>query len=590
MVFRTRQMQFRSIRRLYCLLLTTIVAMCTTTVVSQRQLAQAATENADKTAISGTAVVEGSESQTQAFIYQYLLGDMAWRRGDLNLASEAMARAAEISGDRETIVRAYSLALEADRPAIAVEMAEQMLKLETDSVHAQAMLLRAHIAGDRPDDVYRDLVTLLDQSGADMDMVVRYVGEALGSVPDAGRWLGVMKRLADLLPDRPEVHLARSFVAHRAGQLGQADASLDRALELRPGWEEAAIFRLSWWNDTGKQKAIKTFAEKFLAAYPDRGHFQLGFARLLAQWEDNHAALEQFRHLAEREPENSDALLGAGLLYLQAKQYRPAAEMLRRYLELEPGADQARLYLARIARKEQRYQAALEWLSGVYGERYYLEAQLTISRIMADQGRLDEALTHLAEIMPRSVAEQVQIYLAEEQLLRDADRKDQALALLNAALVDLPDDPALLYARGLVTAQLKRLAEHERDMRRLIELQPNNAHAYNALGYTLADQSIRLDEALTLINKAIELQPEDPFILDSLGWVHYRLGNYGLAVSSLRKAFDLRSDPEIAAHLGEVLWVQGRFEEARDVWDRGLGQEDGTKNPVLQETIRRLVP
>jgi tetratricopeptide (TPR) repeat protein len=584
-------MQFRSIQQLYCLLLTAIVAMCATLVVSQRQLAHAATENTDKTGISGIVVpVEGLGSQTQEFVYQYLLGDMAWRRGDLKLASEAMAQAAKISSDKETILRAYNLALEAGRPAIAVEMAEQMLKLETDTVRARAMLLRAHIAGDRPDDVYRELVTLLEQSGTDMDVVVRYVGEALTSVPNAGRWLGVMQRLADRLPDRPEVHLARGFVARRAGQFDQADDSLDRALELQPGWEEAAIFRLSWWNDAGKREAIKTFAEQFLAAYPDRGRFQLVFARLLVQWEDNHAALEQFRHLAEREPANSDALLAAGLLYLQEKQYQPAAEMLRRYLELEPAADQARLYLAQIARKEQRYQAAQEWLSGVYGERYYLEAQLTISRIMADQGRLDEALTHLAEIMPRSAAEQVQIYLAEEQLLRDAGRMDQALTLLNAALVDLPDNPDLLYARGLVTAQLKRLAEHERDMRRLIELQPDNAHAYNALGYTLADQSIRLDEALALINKAIEIQPGDPFILDSLGWVHYRLGNYGLAVGSLKKAFELRSDPEIAAHLGEALWVQGRFQEARDVWDLGLGHEDGAKNLVLQETIRRLVP
>ncbi len=584
-------MQFQSIRRIHCLLLTAVIAMCATTAVSQRQHAEAATENTDKTAISGAVTaVEKSKNELQAFIYQYLLGDMAWRRGDLKSASEAMAQAAEISGDKETILRAYGLALESGRPAIAVKMAEQMLKLEPDTVRAQAMLLRAHIAGDRPDDVYQDLVILLEQSGADKDVAVRFVGEALGSVPDPSRWLGVMQRLVDRLSDSPEVHLAHGFVAHRAGQLGQADRSLDRALELRPDWEEAAIFRLSWWDDAGKREAIKIFAKKFLSNYPDRGRFQLGFARLLVQWEDNHAALEQFRQLVELEPKNSDALLAAGLLYLQEKQYQPAAEMLRRYLELEPGADQARLYLARIAGEEQRYQAALEWLSGVYSERYYLKAQLSMSRIMADQGRLDEALTHLGEIMPRSVAEQVQIYLAEEQLLRGADRMDQALALLNAALVDLPDDPDLLYARGLVTAQLKQLAEHERDMRRLIELQPDNAHAYNALGYTLADQSIRLDEALALINKAIELQPGDPFILDSLGWVHYRLGNYGLAVSSLRKAFGLRSDPEIAAHLGEVLWAQGRFEDARDVWDLGLGREDGPENPVLQETIRRLVP
>jgi len=275
---------------------------------------------------------------------------------------------------------------------------------------------------------------------------------------------------------------------------------------------------------------------------------------------------------------------------LGEKRYQSAEKLLRRYLELEPSGDQARLYLARIAREEQRYQVALDWLSGVYHERYYLEAQLAKSRIMADQGQLDDALTHLAQIMPRSVTEQVQIYLAEEQLLRDADQMGQALELLNAALIDIPDHPDLLYARGLVTAQLKRLVEHEQDMRRLIELQPGNAHAYNALGYTFADQSVRLDEALALINKAIDLQPKDPFILDSLGWVHYRLGNHALAVDNLRKAFKLRSDPEIAAHLGEVLWAQGHVEEARGVWELGLGHEDGPDNLVLQETIRRLDP
>jgi tetratricopeptide (TPR) repeat protein len=584
-------MQFLSTQRLCCLLLATIVAIWATIVVPYRQIAQAATENTDKTTISDkTAIVEGSASKTQEFIYQYLLGEIAWRRGDLTLASKAMAQAAKISGDKEITLRAYGLALEAGRSGMALEMAEQMLELETDNIRAQAMLLRAHILGDRPDDVYQDLLTLLEQADADIDVVVRYVGEALGNVPDPGRWLGMMQRLADHLPDRPEVHLARSFVAHRAGQSGQAEASLDRALELRPGWEEAAIFRLSWWNAAERREAIKTFAENFLTAYPDRSRFQLIFARLLVQWEENGAALQQFRHLVELEPENSDAIYAAGLLYLQEKQYQPAAEMLRRYLALEPAADQVRLYLARIAREEEQYQAALEWLSAVYGERYYVEAQLAISKIMADQGRLNDALTHLAQVMPRSVAEQVQIYLTEEQLLRDAGRMGQALALLNAALVDLPDHPDLLYARGLVTAQLKQLVQHERDMRRLIELQPGNAHAYNALGYTLADQSVRLDEALALINKAIDLQPEDPFILDSLGWVHYRLGNNMLAVDNLKRAFKLRSDPEIAAHLGEVLWAQGHVEEARGVWELGLEHEDGAKNLVLQETIRRLDP
>ena len=562
-----------------------------TMVIPQRQIVLAETKKVDNPTVpSKTGDVGQLESVTQAFIYHYLLADMAWRQGDLIVASEAMAQAAKISGDKETTLRAYGFALEAGILDIAREMAEHMIELETDIVRGQAMLLRVYVAGDKHDDAYGVLVKLMDQPVADMAAVVRYIGRVFTSVPEAGQWLGVMQRLADNLPDKPEVHLAYGFIAHHAGEVGQADDSLDKAMELRPGWEDPAILRLSWWNNSGKQEAIKAFATSFLDTNPDRNQFRLVFARLLVEWEETDAALQQFQQLVEREPENADAIFSAAVLFFQDQQFQSATAMFVRFLELEPGADQVRLYLAQISREQQRYQEALGWLSGVYREGYYLEAQLAKSRIMADQGQLDNALANLAEIMPRSKADQVQIYLVEEQILRDANRMDQALALLNAALVDIPDDSDLLYARGLVTAQLKRFAEHERDMRRLIELQPTNAHAYNALGYTLADESVRLEEALSLIEKAIELEPGDPFILDSLGWVHYRLGSYDLAVDNLSKALEIRLDPEIAAHLGEVLWVQGRVEEARHAWELGLEHKDGKKNAVLQETINRLDP
>ena len=529
-------------------------------------------------------------SRQQEFIFQYLLGDIAWRRGNLDIAATAMRHAADLSLDKDIILRAYGLALEAGRAELALQMAERMLKLEPESLQIRTLVLRAYIAGNRPDDVYQALVDLLERSDSEADAVVRYIGEAFGRQQAPGQWMGVMERLAQYLPDRPEVHFALSFVARRAGLLERADAGLDRALELRPGWEEVALVRLAWWNEAGKRLAIADFAEKFLDNYPDRHQFRLVFARLLAQWEDNFAALDQLSTLLEHEPDNTDALFSAGLLYLQENRYQAAKEMLGRYLELDPEREQVRLYLAHIARHQQRFEEALTWLSGVHGERYYLEAQLQRGRVLAEQGHLDAALTHLAEIVPRSLAEQSQIYLVQEQLLLDAGQEEKALELLNAALTDIPDDPDLLYARGLVTAQLKRIDEHERDMRRLIELEPDNAHAYNALGYTLADQAMRLEEALVLIEKAIGLQPGDPFILDSLGWVHYRLGNYQRAVDYLKEAMELRSDPEIAAHLGEVLWQQGNLDEARRVWQVGRDAAGSEKNAVLRETILRLDP
>ena len=180
------------------------------------------------------------------------------------------------------------------------------------------------------------------------------------------------------------------------------------------------------------------------------------------------------------------------------------------------------------------------------------------------------------------------LILEQDLLYRDYEKFDQAKGILDDALQSRPSNPDLLYNRGLLAAEMDLLEVHEQDMRTLIEIQPENAHAYNALGYTLADQTERFDEAFELITKALELAPDDPFILDSMGWVHYRKGNFEEAINYLRQALASKEDAEIAAHLGEVLWLSGSKEEAREIWK--LGKEWGPENATLIETLERLTP
>ncbi len=590
--FLTKYMRLNLINHLIRIFLARIMPLPVVMVTLFPQHLQAINDvvELDRSDSATTVITEDdSDLSRKEFFYYFLLGDIAWHRGNAEVAATALAKAAVISGDPGIVLRAYHIALEAGRGDIAVEMAKYVLEKDSNTIRGNAMLLRAYIAGDNAEDAHRVLVNLFEQSSK-VDSIVHFIGEALGSAPNAKQWLGMTEQVARNLPDSPEAQFVHGFLAHRTGDLDQADIFLNRALELRAGWEDAAILRLSLWSGAGDTEVAKRFGTEFLSDYPDRIRFKLIFARLLAQWRDNAVALEYFRDVIEREPENCDAIFAVALLHLQTKENQAAEEMLRRYLLIEPDDDQARLYLAEIAREEQRYDLALEWLSGVYGEQFYFQAQLTEDRILADKGELDNALDHLGRIIVGSTAEQAQIYLVEEEMLRDAGQMHQALKVLNAALIDIPDDPGLLYARGLIAAQLKHLREHERDMRRLIQINPDNAHAYNALGYTLADESVRLDEALLLIEKAIELQPNDPFILDSLGWVHYRLGDYDLAIGYLRQALEFRPDPEIAAHLGEVLWRRGELESARDVWSDGLTYENGEDNEVLRETIKRLDP
>ena len=311
----------------------------------------------------------------------------------------------------------------------------------------------------------------------------------------------------------------------------------------------------------------------------------MNYGRLLAQWNQNIEALAQFEALLKLAPENIDALYAAGVLSEGLGQMDKARQLFERLLVARPEEDRARLYLGQILSRQGETEQALVLLGEIVSSNFYLDAQLRIGFVLSDDNRIEEAIEHLSNITPKSQDEQVRIYLATEQVFRDSDQLEKALSLLDAALIDIPDHPDLLYARGLVTAMLDRIDDHERDMRRLISIEPENPHAYNALGYTLADKTDRLAEALELIEKALTLSPGDPFILDSLGWVHYRRGDLDSALELLQLAIEQQPDAEIAAHLGEVLWQMGDQDGALIVWQGG--QQQNPDNAVLIETLRR---
>jgi Flp pilus assembly protein TadD len=204
---------------------------------------------------------------------------------------------------------------------------------------------------------------------------------------------------------------------------------------------------------------------------------------------------------------------------------------------------------------------------------------------MSKQGRLTEARKHLQQTRTQHEQQRILLIQAEAQLLREAKLNRDAFEVLGTALEKQPDHPDLLYDHAMAAEKLNQMDVMEKNLRRLIQLKPDNAHAYNALGYSLADRNLRLDEARELVEKAAELKPEDPFIMDSLGWVYFRLGQHTKAIELLRRALALGNDPEIAAHLGEVLWTQGQREEARKVWQSALKQAPG--NESLRDVMHK---
>jgi tetratricopeptide (TPR) repeat protein len=306
-----------------------------------------------------------------------------------------------------------------------------------------------------------------------------------------------------------------------------------------------------------------------------------------------------------RQPDSPQPLLTLGALHIELRQPAQAIDVLQRYLALaqtagasgpDTGADrddddsrgptQAYLLLAQAAEQQRDFGAAEGWLAKIDSPQRALEVQSRRASLLARQGRIAEARALIRAAPAKSEADQRARLLAEAQLLREARRWADANAVLEEANRRFADDTELLYEQSMILEKMNRLDDMERLLRRVIEIKPDHQHAYNALGYSLADRGVRLPEAKALIQKALEISPNEPFIMDSLGWVEFRLGNREEALRLLRSAYHARPDPEIAAHLGEVLWAVGQRDEARRVWREARGRD--ASNEVLRETLARL--
>jgi tetratricopeptide (TPR) repeat protein len=294
-----------------------------------------------------------------------------------------------------------------------------------------------------------------------------------------------------------------------------------------------------------------------------------------------------FQRLLDSDPSDLELQYGVAAIAMQMKDY-PTAERLFTSLKSagfgDPGV--VSFYLAEIAEEQHRYDDAIARYQDVTeGDRAWA-AKLRIAAVMGKQGKMEEARKFLAGLEPEGRDEQVQAKQAEAQLLQDAHDYQGAYNLLTAELAADPDSTDLMYDVAMVAEKLDRLDEVESRLKRVIELKPDNAQALNALGYTLVDRTPRADEGMKLIEKAHALSPEDPFILDSMGWAHFRLGNLDESEKYLRRALAERPDPEIAAHLGEVLWAKGERARAQEVWQSAL--KETPDNPVLLNTVKRL--
>ena len=533
--------------------------------------------------------------------YKFLLAEVALQRGELTLAAKAYYEAARESRDPRVARRATEIALASRQRGLAVEAATLWAALDPEAARPKQVL--GSLAGGTSgkdiaesgadDEIRARLEKLLSESavsGQGVGEIFLQINRFFAQQPERRQIYDIVRSLAKPYPASPEAHFAIAYAALSAEipasqGVDPALVEIDRALELKPGWERAALLKADILARVSADSAI-AFLKPFVATNPDAKAAAGALAQVYVEQKRYAEARAIFQSLWDGDRSAREFEFGVAVISMQMKDWSTAEALFTDLHTAGYGeGGVVELYLAQVAEETGRYQEAIDrYLAVPEGQRAWI-ARLRVAAMMAKQGRIPDARRYLADLPAVTIDQRVQVRQAEAALLRDANDNAAAYAVLQQALIEHPDSPELLYDAAMVAEKLDKIDEAEASLRRVVELKPEDAHALNALGYTLVDRTPRTSEGFALIERAYKLAPEDPFILDSMGWALYRLGKLDDAEKYLRRAMTQRPDAEIAAHLGEVLWKKGDSARAKEVWQSQL--QTTPDNEVLLETVRR---
>ncbi|MEO0003368.1 MAG: hypothetical protein RLZZ22_1060 [Pseudomonadota bacterium] len=530
-------------------------------------------------------------------LYQLLISELQITQGQPGAGFSLTLDAARKSRRPELFQRAIQIALQARSGESALQASRAWTEALPRSADAQRMVLQLVLALDRPADLAPPLRSLLHLLPvAERAPLILALPQMLTRLSDKAAALKAVTPLLQEAGQQPARAMAAWASLGRlqlaAGQKTQALESAQKAMlkdhrSALPAWLGLALIEQ---GQAGADALVLRWLERDNGE--DTTRLRLEYTRLLIEQRRPSEARTQLDLLTREQASLAQVWLLDGLLYLQLEQLEPATDSLQRYLTLPAseaghnGRTQARLLLSQIAEKQGRLEDALAWLDRIEDTETQATVQSRRALLLARAGRLDEARAQLRGLPAENPADERRKLVAEAQLLRELEHYAEALSVYEEATQRFPQDADLAYERAMVAEKAGRTEEMERLLRELIARAPDYGHAYNALGYSLADRDQDLEQARELIRRAVALIPDDPFIQDSLGWVEFRLGNLTEARRVLRMAFERRADPEIAAHLGEVLWTEGEHEAALTVWRQGLRLQ--ADNDTLLRTLQRL--
>jgi len=498
-------------------------------------------------------------------VYLVLAGELAGQRGQYEVALENYLQAARLSRDARLAERATQIALFVKKYPEAIEGVSLWLQAEPRNAVARRMAALLYLKEGRRDEAVAQMKVLLTLPDADLeDTLIELVKVLGGEVPkqDAAEFMNALLRAS---PGMAELHLAAALLAANQGEFQRALNETEEALKLHPDWSRARVLQAQVMAQMGDSAAAGDMIRRALKRDPDNARLRLIYSQFLIKSGDIEGARRELARIVAKEPGNQDARFGLGLALIDLDQLDAARREFVGLATSEKWRVQAYFYLGLIDARKGRLAEALGWFDRVTTGPTEFDARVNGITALISLGRLTEARSRLADVRKRFPNESVRLYLLEAELLSKNRDYEDAFNLLTDALGEIPGQSDLLYARALVAENLGRFDVLEADLRQVLEKNPDDPNALNALGYTLVERGERLDEAKGYLDRAIRLKPDDPAILDSYGWLQYRLRNYAEAAEYLRRAYEKVQDPEIASHLGEVLLESGRRQEARKI-------------------------
>ncbi|MDX1451413.1 MAG: tetratricopeptide repeat protein [Oleiphilaceae bacterium] len=520
-------------------------------------------------------------------LYDLLVAEIAAQRGQLNVTLVNYIQQARVTRDVDIIKRAINAAQYSKDLEAIKEMGLLWLEVEPDNTSAhQLMAFQYSLQKQYADAMYH--IERLLELGAEARVESLAVGSQQVSHNEKLELLKLYTALQERHPNNTDVAYALALVERNLKMLDSALTRLNDVIKRAPKMQSAVVLKADILYDQGKKQEALNFAEKKYNQFPENHALGRFYASLLIEHQRLDDAEEVFEELMERYPQAPAFKLSHALVMIENQKVDEASVELKELIEQGVHLNESHFYLARIADQKGDSDTAIKHYAEVKEGAHYESALERYTYLLTQAERTDEAIAHLAELREKTPSRALKLWILQYKLLSTIKEEELAEQTLNEALEIFPDDDQLRYARAMTYESRDDLEAMEADLRHIIEHNPKHAIAINALGYTLADRTDRLQEALQLISAALTLKPENPAIIDSMGWVLYRIGKLEEAALFLSQAYKRLQEAEIGAHLGEVLWELGDEKDAKIVWRDMLRRNPEHK--VLLRTIERYHP